>query len=191
MPIDESTGSASNSQGGNFQEIEDKAREAGTRVIDAAKDRARSLFEEQQLRAADQVGSVARALHQAASQLNDENASSYVSRAADQVDRFADTLRSHDLDDLIDQTERFARRQPELFIGGALLLGLAFGRFLKASGDRRRDEESADGRYDAYPLDGEMPASTARRSHGRGSTAGKKRSRAASSTEWPENPSDR
>ena len=151
MPIDQSTGSD-----GNFQQIEDKAREAGTRVIDAAKDRARSLFEEQQLRAADQVGSVARALHQAASQLNDENASSYVSRAADQVDRFADTLRSHDLDDLIDQTERFARRQPELFIGGALLLGLAFGRFLKSSGDRRRGDGLAD-TYGQYALDEERP----------------------------------
>ena len=172
MPIDQSTGSE-----GNFQQIEDKAREAGTRVLDAAKDRARSLFEEQQLRAADQVGSVARALHQAASQLNDENASSYVSHAADQVDRFADTLRSHDFDDLIDQTERFARRQPELFIGGALLLGLAFGRFLKASGDRRRGDAAADGDHDDV-LDGERPA---RRMRGRAALAGANRPRSA----WP------
>lgn len=154
MPIDQSTGSA-----GNIQQIEDKAREAGTRVVDAAKDRARSLFEEQQLRAADQVGSVARALHQAASQLNDENAQSYVNRAADQVDRFADTLRSHDLDDLIGQTERFARRQPELFIGGALLLGLAIGRFLKSSGDRRRGDGAAAGSYAPHPLEQAPPRS--------------------------------
>lgn len=185
MPIDGSTGSE-----GDFQQIEDKAREAGARVIDAAKDRARSLFEEQQLRAADQVGSVAQALHQAASQLNDQNASTYVSRAADQVDRFADTLRSHDLDDLIDQTERFARRQPELFIGGALLVGLALGRFLKASGDRRRSEGAPEIEYGTHSLDADLGDTAAGRPGSRGGT-GKGRSRAASSNKSPQNPSGR
>lgn len=185
MPIDDSTGSES-----NFQEIESKAKEAGARVFDAAKDRARSLFEEQQLRAADQVGSVAQALHQAATQLNDENASSYVSRAADQVDRLADTLRSHDLDDLIDQTERFARRQPELFFGGALLLGLAFGRFLKSSGERRRGEGLTDSEFGTHAVDAALAKTSAHRPSVDGSAGtGKGRSRAASSKDWPKNPS--
>jgi hypothetical protein len=119
--------------------MQEQARDAGSRVVGAARQRARSLFETQQHRAADQIEGVAQALHQAAQQLDQQNQgiSSYVTSAADQVERLADTVRTRSLDDIIDQTERFARRQPELFVGGAMLLGLALGRFLRASSDRR------------------------------------------------------
>jgi hypothetical protein len=66
----------------------------------------------------------------------------YLSSAADQVDRLSHYLRSTDLRQMAEGVERFARRQPAIFIGGAFALGLLGARFLKSS-----RPQSSDRRY--------------------------------------------
>jgi predicted AlkP superfamily pyrophosphatase or phosphodiesterase len=57
----------------------------------------------------------------------------YSNQVADRVERASTYLEEHDLDELMVEAEDFARRQPELFIGGAFTLGLLAARFLKSS----------------------------------------------------------
>jgi len=122
-----------------------EAEAEGNRLIGAARSRARSAFEHQQHRIADSIGSVAEALHQAANQLNEKNqdvAARYTDTAAERIEQFADSLRNRDVDELVNQAEQYARRQPEVFIGGAIAVGFVLARFLRTSGDRtaRRHE---------------------------------------------------
>ncbi|HYH17292.1 MAG TPA: hypothetical protein VD995_01625 [Azospirillum sp.] len=117
-------------------------REKMNEQVGVAQHRIRSLLEQQTHRAADQLGGVAQALHAAARQLNDENngtaAARYADQAAQRIDDIADMLRHSTVDDMVARVEGFARRQPEVFIGGAFALGFLFARFIKSSGDRQR-----------------------------------------------------
>lgn len=114
--------------------------EDGRQGIAAARTRVRSLLEQQTHRAADQLGTVATALHEAAKRLNDENngaAAHYTDMAAERVEEMADMLRTATVDDIVTRVEGFARRQPEIFVGAAFAVGFLFARFVKSSGDRR------------------------------------------------------
>ena len=64
---------------------------------------------------------------------HEQRASQYVDQAAEQLERFGGYLRSADVHDMADRVEDAARRQPALFLGGMLALGLAGARFLKSS----------------------------------------------------------
>ena len=126
---------------GPLGRAQEEATDAGRQGIGAAQNRIRAVFEQQSHRAADQIGSVAHALHQAAEQLEAENngtAARYTVMAADRVEQFADTLRNSTVDDLVGQVEGFARRQPEIFLGAAFGVGFLFARFIKSSSERIR-----------------------------------------------------
>lgn len=122
-------------------ELGEQVKEVGAKMVDAAREKVRSGFEKQQRRAADEISGVAGALKDAADRLKSEDrggTAHYVKAAADQAAKLADQVRDRGLDDLVSRAEGLARRQPELFVGGALLAGVAIGRFLKASSNRRR-----------------------------------------------------
>jgi hypothetical protein len=57
----------------------------------------------------------------------------YVQTAAERVEQAALYLRQHDVDELVDDLRRVARRQPAAFVGVAFLAGAIGGRFLKSS----------------------------------------------------------
>ncbi len=59
-------------------------------------------------------------------------------RVSAQVQKAADYLRGQDVSSLLHDTAQLARRRPELVLGGAVLLGMLGGRFLKSSGRARR-----------------------------------------------------
>ena len=56
------------------------------------------------------------------------------STAADGTERVATFLRETDAREMVGAVEDIARRQPLLFVGGALLIGIAASRFIKAAG---------------------------------------------------------
>jgi hypothetical protein len=146
------TGASTSNMSGQAEELRRDAADQGGRLVDKARSSVRSAFEHQQNRTADSIGSVAQALHRAADELNQQNqgvVARYTDTAADRIERFADSLRHRDVDDLVADVEGFARRQPELFIGGAVALGFLFSRFLRASGDRYQRRQSTTG-YSGY-----------------------------------------
>lgn len=57
----------------------------------------------------------------------------YGDSLARQVEQFSDYLEKHNVGDMMRDVERFARRNPAVFIGGAFALGLLGARFLKTS----------------------------------------------------------
>jgi hypothetical protein len=53
--------------------------------------------------------------------------------AAEQAERVATYLRQNDARQIVSNVEQVARRQPLLFLGGALVVGVALSRFIKAA----------------------------------------------------------
>ncbi|HET8787607.1 MAG TPA: hypothetical protein VFO47_02520, partial [Actinomycetes bacterium] len=72
-------------------------------------------------------------------------------QVASQADRVGDYLKAASGDRILRDVEDFARRQPMLVAAGALALGFAASRFLKASSGRRYESayrSYGDGAYD-------------------------------------------
>jgi hypothetical protein len=134
-------------------EVVDQAKQKSGEVVEQTRNRAFDMMDEQKSRAAEGLGSVASALRQTGESLRTSDQAQfgqYAERAAEAVERFSDELRHKDMNDLLYEAERFARREPELFLGGAVLLGLVAARFMKASSRRsmRGMQDYDRGRYE-------------------------------------------
>jgi hypothetical protein len=69
-------------------------------------------------------------------------ASGLIRQAAEGLDHVSGAVRTRDLDDLMESVEGFARRQPVVFLGSAVLAGFGLARFVKSSAERRRGRGS-------------------------------------------------
>jgi len=163
-------GSTGYSQGGSYRsteeikgqaqaktgEVIDQAKEKTSQVVGQVQEQAKSQLTTQKDRAAEGLGSMALALRQTSQQLQDQNnapVAQVTNTAADQIEKVSNFLRERDLNDMVIEVERFARRQPALFLGGALALGLIGARFLRSSGQRAMEMDRYDttrGRVDYY-----------------------------------------
>lgn len=127
----------------------DRIREAGKAGASAARDAARSRLDEGKHAASDAASSTARALDEAASSLSaqdQESLARVTSSLAEQLSRFATSLEERNIDELSREARRLAREHPGLFIAGGAALGLALGRFFRASGQRRHTSSSPESR---------------------------------------------
>lgn len=140
---------------GTAEQLRAKTGEA----VQQAQHTAKAMLSEQKSAAADALGGLAQALRRTAESLqehHEETVAYYTDAAAEQVERFSARLRDTDLNELVSGAEDYARRQPELFLGGAVALGFVLGRFLKSSGRRYYRHELKDyasgspARYGAY-----------------------------------------
>ncbi len=78
----------------------------------------------------------ASAMHSAASHLEkegDASSSQYADWAGDGLDRFSKSVSSGSTDDFIKQANDFARNRPSLFMGSAVLAGIALAQLFKSS----------------------------------------------------------
>jgi hypothetical protein len=117
-------------------ELANEAQHQAENLSEQAKVEAKSSLESQKEMAAKELHGVANALRQTGSNLRQQDQTmfaQYSNRAADGVERISTYLEEHELEDFVHEAEDFARRQPELFIGGAFTLGLLAARFLKSS----------------------------------------------------------
>jgi len=118
-------------------QVADKVQEKAGPVVEQVQQQAQTQLTTQKDRAAEGLGSVAQALRQTGEHLrNDQQAAvaSYAEQATQKVDQLASYLRERDLGDMVGEVERFARREPALFLGGAFVAGVLAARFLKSSG---------------------------------------------------------
>jgi ABC-type transporter Mla subunit MlaD len=124
----------------------EKAKSNITDAAETAKDHARRIAHQQKDAGADRLGEVAGAVHGAARTLEAgmPKVANYVHEAATQLEGVAKTLRHRSVDDLIEEIGGFARAQPAIFFGGAMLAGFALTRFLKSSGQRVGEGWQAD-----------------------------------------------
>jgi hypothetical protein len=133
------------------EEVADQARAAAGQVVEEVQRQAAARFAEQVERGAERLGGLSEALQAVGRELrgkDDDALAGLTDRAAEQVERFAGYLRGKDLDEIVYEGERLARRQPALFLGGAFLIGVAAARFLKSSGPRRGSQDYRD--YGGY-----------------------------------------
>ena len=120
-------------------QVADRAQQQTGQVAGQIKQQASSRLSGQIDRAAEGLGNLSQALLSMSGQLRQQDqalVAEYTSRTAEQVQRAASYLRGKDVDQLVDEAEQFARRQPVVFISGAFALGLVAARFLKSSGQR-------------------------------------------------------
>ena len=134
-------------------EVVEQAKQKSGEVVEQTRTRAFDMMDEQKSRAAEGLGGVASALRQTGETLRTGDQAQfgqYADREAEAVERFSDELRNKDVNELMHGAERFARREPELFLGGAMLLGLVAARFMKASSRRSRQgmQDYERGRYE-------------------------------------------
>ena len=128
-------------------DVADTAKDAASDLTQTAKSEAKDLAQQAKSQAtekADQakgqaagvLSGVAGALHDTSDSLRDRDQDAfarYADQAATQLDQFTSAVRDRSVGELLDEAERFARRDPGLFLGGAFLLGIFGARFLKAS----------------------------------------------------------
>ena len=146
----------------------ERAKEEAVKLRGQATDRARSAAEQGKSRATETIDGFARAVHEAAGNLEQQvnpQIAQYAHRAADALDSLSDSLRNKSVDELLDDARDFARRSPAVAIGAAVAVGFALSRFLKAT------SSPSAGSYqrNAYALDeddDEMPSLTTSRTGG-------------------------
>jgi len=119
------------------------AKGVASQMAGQAKDIVRSRVSTQTSRSAIDLGNLANALRQTSQQLEGNPASSFVTKAADRLDRVSELLDTTDPAELVGKVESFARREPLLFLGGAFALGIVGARFLKSSATHGQSTDDA------------------------------------------------
>jgi hypothetical protein len=127
-----------------------QATEQTAQLAGEATQQVRKLMTDQKRRAAERLGTLSGVLRDAAQKLGHDDlggrVGQYAHRAADQVDSASSYLRTAELQTFVRDTGQLARRRPEVFIGGAFLVGLLAARFLKASSGTSRQADTMAGR---------------------------------------------
>jgi hypothetical protein len=154
------TGFGASDQGNVAQQAKDQvrhladdAKREASNMASQAGDMVQGLVSKQKDQAAERLGSVAGALRDVGNRLNDQDNAGfgqYAVRAAEQVDRLSGYLRDRDLNTFVRDTEGFARRHPDVFLGGTFLAGLLLARFLKSSSSSSDEDWNANA-YASYP----------------------------------------
>ena len=142
--------------GAGAQGLLDQATKAASDLAGQAKDKAgeqlTSQLDAQKERAVGSIGGVASALRDAGRSLRSHETgmpTEYVDKAADQIERLTGYVKNRTIGQLAGDLERFARREPAIFLGGAFTVGVLAGRFLKSSGHHENDDATMSARSGA------------------------------------------
>ncbi len=101
-------------------------------LADQAKTQVRSEITARKNSLASSLFDIARAIQSAGSQTTSPVARP-MDAIAERANQFASALNDKDVEQILTDTEAFARARPALFLAGAAALGLIAGRFLKSS----------------------------------------------------------
>lgn len=121
--------SSTASQGGLLEQ----ARDVASQVADQAKGAVGSRMIERTTASAVQLSEIADALRHTSIRLEGNIAAPWVQRAAARVESISDALDHADVRQVVKNIERFARREPVLFLGGAFAVGVLGARFLRGA----------------------------------------------------------
>lgn len=150
-PVSGSTWDADNGNGNGASAVEstmDKAKQQTSQVLQQAQEKAGEVMgqargqivtqlAEKKGVAAEGLSNISLALRQASMSLqgqNQEKVGHYAETAAEQLERFGDYLQEQDVEQIIDNVQDYARRNPALILGSTFALGFLAARFLKNAG---------------------------------------------------------
>jgi hypothetical protein len=120
-----------------------QAQETAGKVVDQVRETASSRISSQKDRAAETIGTLAGVIRDTGTQLQDKDQGTlaeYTGKVADQIEQLSTYLQNKDMRDIVAEVERFARRQPAIFLGGAFALGMLGARFLKSSAQQAQPQ---------------------------------------------------
>lgn len=125
--------------------VKSDVKSAASEATSAVKQKASQSFTENRETVAKDVESLAHAADAAAEDLQEHQQqalSEYVTQFSSSISALANNLRHKSIDELMHEAEGIARRNPALFIGGSIAIGLGLARFAKASGHRTGNSTS-------------------------------------------------
>jgi len=118
------------------QEFTEQAQSKAGQMMGTVKSQVVSQVTTQKERASSKISEISSALHQTGQQL-DQNGQAPIGDIAEtvatRIDSVSSYLRERNVDDMLMDGQDFARRQPALFIGLAVILGVMIARFMKSS----------------------------------------------------------
>jgi hypothetical protein len=104
-------------------------------MAEPLKDKAEKMAQEQKEVGTGHMRTLATAVHGAARELESgmPKIANAVHDVAHRIEQTADDLRTRSMDHLFEGFDRYARQQPAIVFGGALMAGFVLTRFLKSS----------------------------------------------------------
>jgi hypothetical protein len=117
-----------------------KIKSDATEVIEKAKNAGIEQFESGKQTAADQAQKVAAVVEQASSKFREndlQTLAEYTSEIGTTIKNFSENFRNRSVEDLMNDTRALAKQNPTLFVLGSIAVGVAIGRFFKASAEAR------------------------------------------------------
>jgi len=151
------------------------ARQYADDMASRAKEKGRTMFDQQKETAVGQVSTVASAIRSTASQLQgdgQDQIARYINMAADQLENLGGRLREKDLDSLFSDAQNLARRSPATFFIGSMAVGFLLARFLKSSSTSGVEYRGYSGEQDDQWRSAAATSSGAYMGSTAGSTAG-------------------
>lgn len=132
------------------------AKEQAKRAAAQVTEQAKSTVDTRMTDVASELGSVASAVRQTSYDISSENqtVARYGERIAEQLEGISSYLNEKGVEDVLTDLQDFARRKPAVFLGGAFMLGMVVGRFVRSSGDRYGYEQGDPGGYESHLSDG-------------------------------------
>jgi gas vesicle protein len=128
------------------QQVAAQAQEKAQEAASQAKGRLREQLDQRSSQAAEQINEQAsdlRSVSQSLREQGKDGPADVAERVAGYAERAGGYLRERDSDALLSDAEDFARRQPWAVAAGAMALGFAASRFLKASSGKRYSSRRA------------------------------------------------
>jgi hypothetical protein len=149
-------GSSADALKGQASQLMDTAKDMASNMASQTTDKLKQTVEGQKNVGAEYVGNLADTLRRAAREFDNDLpiAGSYMRKAASQVENVSDSIRNGNLEDLMQEVQSFARRQPTAFLGMSVLAGFAMVRFLKSSAEGAASAGASDLASNSYGRSG-------------------------------------
>ena len=123
----------------------DTIREQVGPIAEQVKDQASAVAQQQMTSAAEGLDSAAGAVNAVGDRLRENHLgelSQYTDLAAEQIEKLAGWLRTTTPEEIAHDVEDFAKKQPAVFVAGALALGLIGVRFLRSTGQNGDEKKN-------------------------------------------------
>jgi len=99
-------------------------------------EKAKSMFSDGKSQVSDSLGNIAQAFRSTSEQMRSQNLASvagYADQAAESIERMASHIRDRNVDELLNEAENLARKQPVAAVAGAFAIGFILARIAKGS----------------------------------------------------------
>lgn len=119
--------------GQQSQKLVEEAKQQANMLGDQAQRQVKNKANDQKQQVASTLNDVAGAFRSASGELADSTFSAYTNQITEGVESLSSYIDDRSVDEIVRDTRDFARRRPEIFIGGAFAVGLAVSRFFKST----------------------------------------------------------